>query len=80
MHDFFEYLRTAGLKHFNILPRLVPLFEPKYLSIQALPKSAKKIARQRLMDELERPEIRGHHNYRHLCRLHWSHAEIYGCG
>jgi hypothetical protein len=63
MHDLFEYLRTAGLKHFNILPRLVPLFEPKYLSIQALPKSAKKIARQRLMDELERPEIRGHRNF-----------------
>jgi sulfatase maturation enzyme AslB (radical SAM superfamily) len=58
MHELFAYLRNAGLKRFAILPQLVPLFDPKYLSIQALPKAAKQLARERLMAEMERPEAR----------------------
>jgi sulfatase maturation enzyme AslB (radical SAM superfamily) len=63
INDLFAYLRNAGLKRFGILPQLVPLFEPKYLSIQALPKAAKKLARERLMAEMERPEARQQSGY-----------------
>jgi sulfatase maturation enzyme AslB (radical SAM superfamily) len=63
LHDLFEYLRNAGLKKFRILPHFVPLFYPGYLSIQALPKAAKKIARERLMRELDRPEARQQPDY-----------------
>jgi sulfatase maturation enzyme AslB (radical SAM superfamily) len=63
LNDLFAYLRTAGLKRFSILPQLVPLFDPKYLSIQALPKAAKKIARERLELELNRPEARSQSGY-----------------
>ncbi len=64
INELVEYLRTAGLKRFRILPHMVPLFEPKYLSIQALPKAVKKLARQKLEAEVERPQA---------CELHYHH-------
>jgi hypothetical protein len=66
LHDLFEYLRNAGLKKFGVLPHFVPLFYPGYLSIQALPMAAKKVARERLMRELDRPEAREQPDYEHF--------------
>lgn len=54
--DLFAYLRSAGFANILSLPQLVPLFDPRYLSIQALPASAKKLARDRLEGEIERAE------------------------
>jgi sulfatase maturation enzyme AslB (radical SAM superfamily) len=66
LHDLFAYLRGAGLKRFAVLPHFVPLFHPPYLSIQALPKAAKELARQRLTRELNRPEARQQEGYQHF--------------
>jgi sulfatase maturation enzyme AslB (radical SAM superfamily) len=63
LHHLLEYLRNAGLKHFRMLPNMVALFDPKYLSIQALPAAAKKVARARLLRELERPEAQAQPGY-----------------
>jgi hypothetical protein len=52
----FHYLRSAGFAHVTPVPQLVPLFYPPYLSIQALPPSAKEIARRRLELEIERAD------------------------
>jgi sulfatase maturation enzyme AslB (radical SAM superfamily) len=53
IHELFEYMRNAGFVRLCRLPQLIPLFDPRYLSIQALPFPAKAIARQRLMAEIE---------------------------
>ncbi len=52
--ELFRYLRTAGFARLNRLPQLVPLYDPRYLSIQSLPAGAKAIARRRLEEEIER--------------------------
>jgi len=54
--QLFEYVRSAKFSHLIPVPQLVPLFYPQYLSVQALPASAKAVARQRLERELERAE------------------------
>jgi sulfatase maturation enzyme AslB (radical SAM superfamily) len=54
--DLFEYLRAAGFQHLTPFPNLIPLFNPEYLSIQALPASSKAVVRERLEAEIERIE------------------------
>jgi sulfatase maturation enzyme AslB (radical SAM superfamily) len=54
--QLFDYLRTAGFKHITAIPQLIPLYYPQYLSIQALPASAKVLALKRLQLEIERAE------------------------
>jgi sulfatase maturation enzyme AslB (radical SAM superfamily) len=54
--QLFHYLRTAGFKHITAIPQLMPLYYPQYLSIQALPASAKSVARERLELEIQRAE------------------------
>jgi len=65
INELVEYLRTSGMKHVRLLPHLVPLFTPKYLSIQALPQAVKKLARQKLEAEVDRPQAREleYHHY-----------------
>lgn len=52
--ELFEYLRTAGFARIQKAPQLVPLLYPGYLSIQTLPASAKRLARQRLQAVMDR--------------------------
>lgn len=54
--QLFEYLRNANFKYITQIPQLVPLYYPKYLSIQVLPASAKAVARKRLQSEIDRAE------------------------
>jgi hypothetical protein len=54
IHELFEYIRTAGFERICRLPQTIPLFDPRYLSIQALPAAVKAIARERLTAEIER--------------------------
>lgn len=54
INELFRYLRTGGFGRLNRLPQLVPLFDPRYLSIQALPAGLKATARRRLAEEIER--------------------------
>ncbi len=56
LDELFGYLRGAGFQHITQIPQLVPLYYPKYLSIQALPAAAKTVARERLQLEVERAE------------------------
>jgi sulfatase maturation enzyme AslB (radical SAM superfamily) len=56
IRDLFEYLRNSGFSRLTPLPQLVPLFTPRYLSIQSLPPAAKAEARRRLQAEIERAE------------------------
>jgi hypothetical protein len=62
----FAYLREARFRHITLIPQLVPLFYPNYLSVQALPAAAKQVARDRLNLEIDRavaldiPGLAGH--------------------
>jgi hypothetical protein len=66
IHQLFEYLGSSEFTHIAPVPQLVPLFDPRYLSIQCLPAAAKTIARQRLQAELERAEAQGRPSLRSL--------------
>jgi len=48
--DLFDYL-AGGFEHVAPAPTLVPLYEPAYLSIRALPARVKEVARRRLLVE-----------------------------
>ncbi len=54
--QLFAYIRHAGFARIAPIPQLVPLFSPRYLSIQGLPAKAKAVARERLEAEVERAE------------------------
>jgi len=54
--ELFGYLREAKFEHVLPVPQLIPLYYPAYLSIQAMPKDAKRVARRRLQQELARAE------------------------
>jgi hypothetical protein len=56
IHELFAYMRTAGFARVTPIPQVVPLFDPRYLSIQGLPAQAKIIARERLRMEIQRAE------------------------
>jgi sulfatase maturation enzyme AslB (radical SAM superfamily) len=56
LHELFEYLRSAGFRHISTVPQLIPLYHPKYFSIQCLPPAAKDTARERLETEIQRAE------------------------
>lgn len=53
--ELFDYL-ASGFEHIAPLPQLVPLYEPRYLSIQILPARVKNIARGRLVAERAKAE------------------------
>jgi pyruvate-formate lyase-activating enzyme len=57
--DLFRYLRETPFRHVRPVPQLIPLYYPAYLSIQALPPDAKRVARGRLRAEIARAEARG---------------------
>jgi MoaA/NifB/PqqE/SkfB family radical SAM enzyme len=56
LDQLYEYLRSAGFSRITAIPQLVPLFYPNYLSVQALPRSAKKVAKKRLKQEIRLAE------------------------
>jgi len=61
--QLFTYLRTSGFENVTPIPQLVPLYNPKYFSIQCLPPSAKDVARRRLKMEIDRADamnVSGH--------------------
>lgn len=56
IRELFAYMRKARFTHILPIPQLVPLFEPRYLSIQGLPAPAKGVARKGLQAEIKRAE------------------------
>jgi sulfatase maturation enzyme AslB (radical SAM superfamily) len=58
LDELFAYLRS-GFRHVLPLPNLIPLFSPKYLSIQSLPTHVRDLAHERLARERTRPEYVG---------------------
>jgi hypothetical protein len=56
--ELFAYLREGRFRHVGVVPQLIPLYYPAYLSIQALPPDAKRVARRRLRQEIARVEAR----------------------
>lgn len=56
IHELMAYLRDAGFRRVTKLPQLVPLFDPPYLSTQALPNPVKQEARRLLEEEIRRAE------------------------
>jgi hypothetical protein len=52
--ELFGYLRAGRFRHVGVVPQLIPLYYPAYLSIQALPPDAKRVARRRLQAEIAR--------------------------
>ncbi len=56
IQQLLEYMRDAGFRRIVKLPQLIPLFEPAYLSAQALPNGAKRAVREQLEAEIRRAE------------------------
>ncbi len=56
LDELFAYLRESGFQRVGRVPQLVPLFDPRYLSIQVLPARVKSLAKERLQRELARVE------------------------